>query len=99
MNNINKPNKYARGDDWSWKETITTTTTTKRMPKKKRKKKISNRILELISKHGSLRAVSRVLCIDVAYLARLRDWNKNNPSRKILSKLGLLNNYTHVEMR
>lgn len=47
------------------------------------------RILELEKKHGSLRAASRVLLIDAGYLSRLRDGEKNNPSKSVLRKLRL----------
>jgi len=50
---------------------------------------IARRIKELQKRHGGLRAASRALKIDVAYLKRLRDGEKTNPSQKILKRLGL----------
>lgn len=45
---------------------------------------------ELIAQHGTLRAVSRALCIDVGYLHRLRSGDKQDPSAETLAKLGLV---------
>lgn len=50
---------------------------------------LAARIDMLLSKHGSLRVVGRVLEIDHAYLKRLRDGDKVNPSEAVLKKLGL----------
>ena len=49
---------------------------------------LSERIRELINKHGSLRAVSRVLRIDAGQLSRIKN-GKKEPSNKILKKLKL----------
>lgn len=48
------------------------------------------RIDELVEQHGSLRAVSRVLGVDPAYLSRLRRGEKFCPSDNVLRKMGLL---------
>lgn len=50
---------------------------------------LRDRIIELEQKHGSLRAAARVLQIDPAYLLRLRDGEKTNPSAVTLRKLKL----------
>lgn len=50
---------------------------------------IPDRIDELIGKHGSYRAVARVLKMDHAYLLRLHYGEKDNPSVNTLRKLGL----------
>jgi hypothetical protein len=46
-------------------------------------------IEELSYVHGSLRAAARVLKIDPAYLLRLRDGSKVNPSAIVLRRLGV----------
>jgi transcriptional regulator with XRE-family HTH domain len=50
---------------------------------------LKQRINELVTQHGSLRAVARVLGVDVGYLSRLRGGAKTNPSPEILRKLNL----------
>lgn len=50
---------------------------------------LQDRIAELIAQHGTLRAVSRELAIDVGYLSRLERGLKDEPSEEVLSKLGL----------
>lgn len=50
---------------------------------------LRERIKELERQHGSLRAAARVLQIDAAYLLRLRDGEKTNPSATVLRKLKL----------
>lgn len=47
------------------------------------------RIMELKSVHGSLRAAGRVVKIDAAYLSRLCNGTKRGPSARTLRKLGL----------
>lgn len=47
------------------------------------------RIDELTEVYGSLRAVGKALDVDHAYLNRLRSGEKQNPSDKVLKKLGL----------
>lgn len=47
------------------------------------------RICMLVDRHGSLRNVGKILSIDHAYLKRLRDGDKVNPSETVLKKLGL----------
>lgn len=50
---------------------------------------LQERVDELVAKHGSLRAVSRVTEIDVGYLSRLCSGGKMNPGAAILRRLGL----------
>lgn len=50
---------------------------------------LSARIRELITEHGTLRAVSRSLGIDVGYLSRLEHGDKVSPSPEVLAKLGM----------
>ena len=50
-----------------------------------------------IDQHGSLRAASRALQIDAAYLCRLKSGQKV-PSDKVLKKLGLYKLVRYVEM-
>lgn len=50
---------------------------------------LQKRIEALTKKHGSLRAVSRVLKIDNGYLSRLASGEKDDPSDSVLRKLGL----------
>jgi len=47
------------------------------------------RIRELETQYGGLRAAARALGCDAAYLLRLRDGKKCNPSEAKLQKLGL----------
>lgn len=51
--------------------------------------KLRKRIQELESRHGGLRQLSRVIGVDSAYLMRLRDGEKTNPSDRVLRKLKL----------
>lgn len=46
------------------------------------------RIDELATVYGSVRAVGRALNIDHAYLYRLTSGEKTNPSKAVLRKLG-----------
>lgn len=50
---------------------------------------LGQRLGELVLRHGSLRAVGRVLKIDHAYLSRLYHGQKKEPSAAVLKKLGL----------
>lgn len=50
---------------------------------------LRERIIELEGIHGGLRPAARALLMDQAYLARLRDGEKTNPSKKTLAKLKL----------
>jgi len=50
---------------------------------------LKQRIDELITQHGSLRAVGRVLSIDPGYLLRLSTGEKDRPSERTLKKLKL----------
>ena len=47
------------------------------------------RVRELHRQHGTLRAVGLVLGLDHAYLKRLEDGTKINPSSEVLRKLHL----------
>ena len=58
--------------------------------------RIGERIDELVSQHGGLRAVALAIDVDVGYLSRLRAGKKTNPSRKTLRKLGLTEVITYV---
>ena len=57
---------------------------------------LRERILELEDRHGGLRAAARAIGIDQAYLARLRDGEKINPSDKTLKKLKLKKVVTYL---
>lgn len=57
------------------------------------------RIRELETQHGGLRAAARVLNCDAAYLLRLRDGEKRNPSAAMLRKLGLKKVVTYVRAK
>ncbi len=50
---------------------------------------IAQRIDELVTRHGSLRAVARVLAVDAGYLSRLHSGEKAAPSGKLLRRMGL----------
>lgn len=50
----------------------------------------SRRISELVNVYGSLRLLGNALNIDHAYLHRLQKGQKQNPSKSVLRKLGLL---------
>jgi len=50
---------------------------------------LRERINQLVSQHGSLRAVARVTEIDAGYLSRLRTGEKVNPEKDKLRRLGL----------
>lgn len=50
---------------------------------------LKKRIDELAELYGSVRAVGNALKIDHAYLYRLRQGEKKNPSKTVLVKLGL----------
>ena len=50
---------------------------------------LQERIEQLVERHGSLRAVARVVEIDAGYLSRLRTGEKLNPSKDKLRRLGL----------
>ena len=50
---------------------------------------LAHRIQELAKHHGSLRAAARVLKIDHAYLWRLQQGDKTEPSEDVLRKLEL----------
>ena len=50
---------------------------------------LTERIDELVIRHGGLRAAARVLGIDPAYLSKLRQGKKTNPSTQLLRRLKL----------
>lgn len=50
---------------------------------------LKDRINELDSVLGGLRAVARAIGVDAAYLQRLRDGEKTNPSEAVCKQLGL----------
>jgi len=50
----------------------------------------ADRIKQLADVYGSVRAVGRALNIDHVYLHRLMSGEKQNPSKPVLRKLGLL---------
>jgi hypothetical protein len=50
---------------------------------------LQRRIAELVTQHGSLRNVGRVLGVDVSYLSRLRAGSKTAPSKTLLRRMGL----------
>lgn len=50
---------------------------------------LKERINELTLEHGSLRAVSQEIGIDVGYLSRLYVGTKSNPSNDTCKRLGL----------
>lgn len=60
---------------------------------------LAERILELIAQHDGIRPAARVLGIDPAYLLRLYDGEKTNPSAVILKKLGLKKVVTYVRIK
>ena len=51
---------------------------------------VSERVKQLVSRHGSRRAAARALGIDSGYLSCLESGNKTNPSAAVLRKLGLI---------
>lgn len=51
--------------------------------------KLTDRIAELVSQHGSLRAAARVIEIDVGYLSRLASGEKSRPKAEFLRRMGL----------
>ena len=50
---------------------------------------LRERISSLIQQYGGVRKASRAIQIDSAYLVRLRDGQKTDPSDKTLKRLGL----------
>lgn len=51
--------------------------------------RLQTRVQQLIREHGTLRAASRAIGVDVGYLSRLEHGDKSNPSDDFLTKLGL----------
>lgn len=50
---------------------------------------LQERIGELVTQHGSLRAAARVLEVDAAYLWRLKSGEKDDPGETLLRRMGL----------
>lgn len=50
---------------------------------------IPNAVQSLVDRHGSLRAAARVIGVNYAYLSRLRNSQKIDPSDEVLRKIGL----------
>jgi hypothetical protein len=50
---------------------------------------LQERIDQLVTQHGSLRAVARMTQIDAGYLSRLRAGKKVSPEKNKLRRLGL----------
>lgn len=50
---------------------------------------LTERILQLIEQHGSLRAAARVIDVDPGYLSRLARGEKVQPSADILRRMGI----------
>lgn len=59
---------------------------------------LPQRIAELVAEHGSLRAVGRVLCVDVSYLSRLQAGSKTAPSKTLLRRMGLRSIVTYERL-
>lgn len=53
----------------------------------------------LIEIHGGVRAAARAKQLDPAYLVRLRDGAKTNPTGAVLEKLGLVKEVTYKRRR
>ena len=60
---------------------------------------LQKRIKELAKQHGSIRAAARVLEVDHAYLWRLVNTIKENPSDDLLRKLHLRRVVTYMSTR
>ena len=60
---------------------------------------LKDRIDELVSQHGSLRAVARVTEIDVGYLSRLRAGEKVSPEKEKLTRIGLRRVVTYERLK
>lgn len=60
---------------------------------------LKGRVRYLERMHGGLRAAARATGIDPAYLLRLRNGEKVNPSAATLEKLGLRKEVTYVLQR
>lgn len=57
---------------------------------------LKSTVAALIEKHGGVRAAARATGIDAAYLCRLRDGEKTEPSEMTLKELGLKREVTYV---
>lgn len=60
---------------------------------------VREQIGQLIHRHGSLRKCARVLEISPAYLSRLFRGEKDEPSEKLLRKMGLRKIISYVLQR
>ena len=58
--------------------------------------RIDERIDELMSQYGGLRAAALAIDVDVGYLSKLRAGKKTKPSSNTLKKLGLKEEITYV---
>jgi hypothetical protein len=56
---------------------------------------IQQAVKALVEKHGGLRAAARAVNISAAYLSRLGNSEKENPSAPVLRKLGLEKHVTY----
>jgi hypothetical protein len=50
---------------------------------------LEERVKELVTQHGSLRAAARVLEVDPGYLSRLKSGEKDEPSDDLLRRMKL----------
>lgn len=60
---------------------------------------LQRHIEKLVAKYGSLRFVSEAVKLDHAYLHRLRNGEKDNPSAAALKRLGLRRRTSYVVER
>jgi hypothetical protein len=59
---------------------------------------LMTRVREIIAAHDGLRAAARHLQCDPAYLMRLRDGKKTNPSGDMLKRLGLKKDVSFIRI-
>ena len=50
---------------------------------------LHDRVIQLVEKHGSLRAAARAIQVEVSYLSRLGSGEKDSPSSEVLRRMGL----------
>jgi hypothetical protein len=50
---------------------------------------LHDRVIQLVEKHGSLRAAARAIEVDAGYLSRLGSGEKESPSPDVLRRMGL----------
>lgn len=60
---------------------------------------LAERVAELVTKHGSLRAATRAIQIEHGYLHRLASGEKVNPLKETLRKLGLRRIVTYERIK